>query len=65
MVSKCKDKNNIARLYDSSHAYYAQKCTVLVSIDARMRIKAEAVYHYVNFNTKVTDAQSYLSCTNS
>ncbi len=64
MVSYRKDKNNVARLYDSSHAYYAQKCAILVSNDARMRIKAEAVYHYVNINTKVMDAQSYLFGTN-
>ena len=59
MVSYRKDKNNVARLYDSSHAYYAQKCDILVSNDARMRVKAEAVYHFLKVNTRVMSAAEY------
>ena len=60
MVSYRKDKNNISRLYDSSHTYYAQKCDVLVSDDARMRVKAEAVYHYLKVHTQVMSAEDFL-----
>ena len=60
MVGYRKDKNNVARLYDSSHAYYAQKCSVLVSNDARMRVKAEAVYHYLNVLTRVMSTDEFL-----
>lgn len=60
MVSYRKDKNNVARLYDSSHAYYAQRCAILVSNDSRMRAKSEAVYHYLNVKTQVMDASTYL-----
>lgn len=54
------NKNNVARLYDSSHAYYAQKCDILVSNDTRMRVKVEAVYHLLNVNTRVLSAEEYL-----
>lgn len=60
MVGYRKDKNNVARLYDSSHAYYARKCAVLVSNDARMRVKAEAVYHYLNVLTRVMSTDEFL-----
>ena len=60
MVSYRKDKNNISRLYDSSHTYYAQKCDVLVSDDARMRVKAEAVYYYLNVLPRVLSADEFL-----
>lgn len=60
MVSYRKDRNNVARLYDSSHAHYARKCDILVSNDARMRVKAEAVYHYLNVHTRVMSAKEFL-----
>ena len=60
MVGYRRDKDNVARLYDSSHAYYAQKCSVLVSNDARMRMKAKAVYHYRNVHTRVVSAEEFL-----
>lgn len=60
MVSYRKDKNNVSRLYDSSHTYYAQKCDLLVSDDARMRVKAEAVYYYLNVQTRVMSAEEFL-----
>lgn len=60
LVSYRKDKNNVSRLYDSSHTYYAQKCDLLVSDDARMRVKAEAVYYYLNVQTRVMSAEEFL-----
>lgn len=55
-----KDEHNINRLYDSSHACYAQYCDVLVTNDRRMAIKAKAVYFYFDVNTKVLNAGEYL-----
>lgn len=60
MVCYRKDKDNVARLYDSSHAHYARKCEVLVSDDSKMRVKAEAVYHYLNVHTRVMSADEFL-----
>lgn len=60
MVGYRKDKNNVARLYDASHAYYAQACDILVSNDTKMRIKTEAVYHYLNVPTRILDASVFL-----
>lgn len=60
MVGYRKDKNNVARIYDSSHAYYAQKCAILVSNDTRMRVKAEAVYHFMQVKTRVMSAADFL-----
>ena len=54
------DKNGAARLYDSSHAYFAQFCDVLVSNDKRMRIKTVAVYDYLGINKKVYSADIFL-----
>lgn len=42
-----RDESHTARLYDASHAYFAQICDFLVSNDKRMRIKSEAVYSYL------------------
>ncbi len=61
MVGYRKDKDNVARLYDSSHAYYASKCAILVSNDTRMRVKAEALYHYLNVLTQVKSADEFLA----
>lgn len=61
MVGYRKDKNSVARLYDSSHAFYAQKCNILVSNDSRMRLKTEAVYHYLQIKTRVMDTRSFLA----
>lgn len=54
------DKSNTSRLYDSSHAYFAQYCDVLVSNDRRMRIKTEAVYSYLGIETKVYSSSKFL-----
>ena len=61
MVSYRKDKDNVSRLYDASHAFYAQRCDVFVSNDTRMRLKAEAVYHYLKVKTQVFSTDSFLT----
>ena len=55
-----RDESHTARLYDASHAYFAQICDFLVSNDKRMRIKSEAVYSYLGVKTKVMTADEYL-----
>lgn len=54
-------KNHAARLYDSSHAYFAQYCDVLVSNDKMMRIKAQAVYSYLGIKTQVCSVDDFLA----
>ena len=61
MVSYRKDKDNVSRLYDASHAFYAHRCDVLVSNDTKMRLKAEAVYHFLKVETKVLCTDSFIS----
>ena len=55
------DKSHTARLYDSSHACFAQMCDILVTNDKRMKIKTEAVYSYLGINTKVQTAEEFLN----
>ena len=55
------DVSNVARLYDSSHAYFAHYCNVLVTNDKRMRIKTEAVYSYYGIRTKVLTADDFIT----
>ena len=38
---------------DADHAFYAGFCDVLVTDDAKMRLKAEAVYSYYGIETKI------------
>ena len=52
--------SNVARLYDASHAYYAQLCDVLVTNDKRMRAKTKAVYSFLGIRTKVVSTNEYL-----
>ena len=63
MDSVCywKDEKNINRLYDSSHANYAQYCDVLVTNDRRMSIKSRAIYAYYRINTIVMSSKEYLN----
>lgn len=56
-----KDDRSINRMYDALHAYYAQYCDILVTDDKRMRIKAQAVYHYLQINTRVVASKEYIN----
>lgn len=40
-------------LADADHAFYASFCDVLVTDDAKMRLKAEAVYSYYGIETRI------------
>ena len=59
-VSYWPDKSHTARLYDSSHAYFAQLCDVLVTDDKRMTHKTKAVYKYLGITTKVLNAKEFI-----
>ena len=55
-----KDDKSLNRIYDASHAYFAQCCDILVTNDKRLSIKAKAVYHYLNIKTKVFSGETFL-----
>lgn len=53
--------SNVARLYDSAHAYFAQVCDILVTNDKRMRAKTKAVYSFLGVKTEVLSVTEYLN----
>ena len=53
-----RDLMNI--LTDADHAFYGSYCDVLVTDDAKMRYKAEAVYSYYGITTKIIGKQDLL-----
>lgn len=46
-------KSNVARLWDSSHAYFASFCDYFVSNDKRTRNKTKVVYSIYNIPTQI------------
>lgn len=57
---KKTNRSDVARLYDSSHAYFAQICDVLVTNDKKMSMKVKAVYSFLNIRTRVVSADDFL-----
>ena len=57
---KKTNHSDVARLYDSSHAYFAQLCDVLVTNDMKMGMKVKAVYSFLNVKTMVMSANEFL-----
>ncbi len=57
-----KDMPNtqVARLHDSSHAYFSQICDYFVTNDKRLRYKAKAVYSYLGVKTTVISPNDFL-----
>ena len=53
-----RDLMNI--LTDADHAFYGGYCDVLVTGDAKMRYKTEAVYSYLGIDTKVLEKKELL-----
>lgn len=48
------DKRDLMNIFtDADHAFYGKYCDVLVTDDAKMRLKAEAVYSYRGIDTKI------------
>lgn len=58
---KKTEKSNLARLYDSSHTYFASYCDIFVSNDKRARNKAKVAYLFNKINTKVLSLDEYLA----
>lgn len=50
---KHNEKSNYARLWDSSHTFFASFCDTFISDDKRTRNKAKVVYDIYNIETKV------------
>lgn len=48
--------SNYARLWDSSHAYYASYCNYYISDDKRNRNKAKVVYDIYQINTQIVSS---------
>ena len=58
-----RDLMNI--LTDADHAFYGGYCDVLVTGDAKMRYKTEAVYSYLGIDTKVLEKKELLQYLNN
>ena len=55
------DKRDLMNIItDADHAFYGKYCDVLVTNDAKMRSKAEAVYSYFGIHTKIICKQELL-----
>lgn len=55
------DQRNLMNIFtDADHAYYGSYCHILVTDDAKMRNKAEAVYSYLKKDTKIIGKQELL-----
>ena len=57
-----KDKNGmeVSRMYDASHAYYAQLCDYFVTNDKRLSYKARAVYSFLGVKTNVKTPYEFI-----
>lgn len=51
------EKSNYARLWDSSHTFYASHCDYFITDDKRTRNKAKVVYNIYNIETKVVSSK--------
>lgn len=48
------DKRDLMNIFtDADHAFYGKYCDVIVTDDAKMRSKTEAVYSYLGIDTKI------------
>ena len=50
-------KSNYARLWDSSHTFYASHCDLFISEDKRTRHKATVVYNIYDMKTKIISSK--------
>lgn len=58
-TDKYNDKSNYARLWDSSHAYFASFCDYFVSDDKRTINKAKVVYGIYDIDTIVVSSKGF------
>ena len=61
---KKTEHSEIARVFDASHAYFAQICDLLVTNDKRMRAKTKAVYSFLGVKTHVVSVEEYFHYSN-
>lgn len=68
---KKDERSNLARAFDSSHAYFASNCDQFVSNDKRARCKTKVAYLLYGINTQVLSLEEFLghfnknhNCTN-
>lgn len=54
---KANEKSNYARLWDSSHTFFAAFCDYFISDDKRTRNKARVVYSIYDITTKVLSSK--------
>ena len=54
---KANEKSNYARLWDSSHTFFAAFCDYFISDDKRARNKARVVYGIYDIGTKVVSSK--------
>lgn len=59
-TDKTTATSNVARLWDSSHCYFASFCDYFVSDDKRTRNKAKVVYGLYRIDTKVVSSKGEL-----
>lgn len=50
----------VSRMYDASHAYYAQLCDYFVTNDKRLSYKARAVYAFIGIKTNVITPREFV-----
>ncbi len=55
---KHNEKSNYARLWDSSHTFFASFCDYFITDDKRTRNKAKVVYEIYNLKTIITSSKS-------
>lgn len=61
---KKTDKSNLARIYDSSHTFFASYCDIFISNDKRARNKAKVAYLLYNIKTRVLSYDEFLDMIN-
>lgn len=57
---KKTNRSNLARMYDSSHTYFASICDLFVSNDKRARNKAKVAYELYDLDTEVLSFDEFL-----
>ncbi|KAF0131822.1 MAG: hypothetical protein FD155_346 [Bacteroidetes bacterium] len=61
---KKTERSNLARVYDSSHAFFASYCDIFISNDKRARNKTKVAYSLYNIRTEVLSYSEFLGYKN-
>ena len=57
---KKTERSNLARVYDSSHTFFASYCDIFISNDQRARNKAKVAYSLYNIRTEILSYDEFL-----